>query len=63
LNPVTGEVVFDTGVRKNRRRPGPLAALPTERQGKIMLDSDQLNGFELSAIKGSAKQQSRSTAR
>lgn len=57
LNPVTGEIVFDTGVEKIANGLDLLAALPTERQGKIILDSDQLNGFELSAIKGSAKQQ------
>ena len=57
LNPVTGEVVFESDVQKIANGLDLDAALPTERQGKIILDSDQLNGFELGAIKGSAKQQ------
>ncbi|WP_455883790.1 filamentous haemagglutinin family protein [Pseudomonas putida] len=32
-------------------------ALPADRQGKLVLDSDQLNGYQLGAIKVAAKQQ------
>ncbi|NWE16412.1 filamentous haemagglutinin family protein [Pseudomonas yamanorum] len=57
LNPVTGEILFEPGAQKIADGLDLDAALPADRQGKVMLDSDLLNGFELGAIKGAATQQ------
>jgi len=57
LNPVTGEILFEPGAQKIADGLDLDAALPADRQGKVILDSDLLNGFELGAIKGAATQQ------
>ncbi|MEB0207189.1 filamentous haemagglutinin family protein [Pseudomonas sp. CCC3.1] len=57
LNPVTNEIVFESNAQKIADGLNLDTALPTDRQGKVVLDSDQINGVELGAIKTSANQQ------
>ena len=57
LNPVADEILFESNTQSIADGLNLETALPTERQGKIVLDSDRLNGFELGAIKASAMQQ------
>ncbi|WP_300719459.1 filamentous haemagglutinin family protein, partial [Pseudomonas sp.] len=57
LNPVADEVLFESNTQKIADGLNLDGVLPADRQGKIILDSDLLNGFELGALKASAKQQ------
>lgn len=57
LSPTTNEVLIEGKPQKIADGLDLSTALPTERQGKLVLDSDQLNGYQLGAIKVGAKQQ------
>ena len=53
----TDQVLIDSNTQKIADGLDLTSALPTDRQGTLVLDSDQLNGFLLSAIKVGARQQ------
>lgn len=57
LNPVTDQVLIDANQQKIAAGLDLATALPANRQGQLVLDSDTLNGFQLGAIKVGAKQQ------
>ena len=51
------EVLIDANTQKIAEGLDLTTALPADRQGKVVLDSDQLNGYQLGAIKVGAAQQ------
>ena len=51
------EVLIDSNSQEIADGLDLTTALPADRQGKMVLDSDQLNGYRLGAIKVGAKQQ------
>ncbi|WP_308580948.1 filamentous haemagglutinin family protein [uncultured Pseudomonas sp.] len=51
------QVLIDSNTQKIAEGLDLTTALPADRQGQIVLDSDQLNGFGLGAIKVAANQQ------
>jgi len=53
----TNEVLIEGNTQKIADGLDLTTALPADRQGKMVLDSDQLNGYQLGAIKVGAKQQ------
>ncbi|KAA8562418.1 Heme/hemopexin-binding protein [Pseudomonas extremaustralis] len=57
LNGTAAEVLIDSNTQKIAEGLDLSTALPADRQGKLVLDSDQLNGYSLSAIKVGATQQ------
>ncbi|KAA0942635.1 filamentous hemagglutinin N-terminal domain-containing protein [Pseudomonas sp. ANT_H14] len=57
LTPTTNQVLIEGNSQKIADGLDLSTALPAERQGKLVLDSDQLNGYQLGAIKVGAKQQ------
>lgn len=57
LSGTTDQVLIDSNTQKIADGLDLTAALPADRQGKLVLDSDQLNGFQLGAIKVGARQQ------
>ncbi|NWD92460.1 hypothetical protein, partial [Pseudomonas sp. K5002] len=57
LTPTIDQVLIESSTQKIADGLDLATALPTERQGKLVLDSDQLNGYRLGAIKVGAKQQ------
>lgn len=57
LTGATNEVLIDSNTQKIADGLDLTTAFPADRQGKMVLDSDQLNGFQLGAIKVGAKQQ------
>ncbi|NWB52280.1 filamentous hemagglutinin family protein [Pseudomonas sp. F8002] len=57
LTPTIDQVLIEGSTQKIADGLDLATALPTERQGKLVLDSDQLNGYRLGAIKVGAKQQ------
>ncbi|MCE4053106.1 filamentous haemagglutinin family protein [Pseudomonas sp. Au-Pse12] len=57
LNPVTDQVLIEGNQQKIADGLDLATALPANRQGQLVLDSDQLNGFQLGAIKVGARQQ------
>lgn len=57
LTGTANEVLIDSNTQKIADGLDLTAALPADRQGKMVLDSDQLNGYQLGAIKVGAKQQ------
>ncbi|MBT2372647.1 filamentous hemagglutinin family protein [Pseudomonas fluorescens] len=57
LTPAMDQVLIDSNTQKIAEGLDLTAALPAARQGKLVLDSDQLNGFGLGAIKVGARQQ------
>jgi len=57
LTPAMDLVLIEGNTQKIAEGLDLTSALPSERQGKLVLDSDQLNGFQLGAIKVGARQQ------
>jgi hypothetical protein len=57
LGPTTDQVLIAGNQQKIADGLDLATALPANRQGQLVLDSDQLNGFQLGAIKVGAKQQ------
>ncbi|MFC6299480.1 filamentous hemagglutinin N-terminal domain-containing protein [Pseudomonas sp. CCM 7893] len=57
LTPAMDQVLIEGNTQKIAEGLDLTSALPSERQGKLVLDSDQLNGFQLGAIKVGARQQ------
>ena len=57
LTGTTGEVLIDSNTQEIAEGLDLTTALPADRQGKMVLDSDQLNGYRLGAIKVGATQQ------
>lgn len=57
LNGTADNVLIDSNIQKIAEGLDLTTALPADRQGKLVLDSDQLSGFQLGAIKVGAKQQ------
>lgn len=57
LGASTDQVLIDANTQKIADGLDLTTALPADRQGTVVLDSDQLNGFQLGAIKVGAKQQ------
>ena len=53
----TEQVLIDSNTQKIADGLDLTTVLPADRQGQIVLDSDQLNGFQLGAIKVAANQQ------
>ncbi|WP_460149308.1 filamentous haemagglutinin family protein [Pseudomonas sp. H1_A03] len=57
LTGTTDQVLIDSNTQKIADGLDLTTALPADRQGKMVLDSDQLNGYQLGAIKVGATQQ------
>ncbi|MFL1391172.1 filamentous hemagglutinin family protein [Pseudomonas tritici] len=57
LGAITDQVVIDASTQKIADGLDLSTALPMEREGRIVLDSDQLNGYQLGAVKVAANQQ------
>ncbi|MFS1286441.1 filamentous hemagglutinin family protein [Pseudomonas piscis] len=57
LNPTVDQVLIDANQQKIADGLDLDSALPADRQGRLVLDSDQLNGLQLGAIKVGARQQ------
>lgn len=57
LGATTDQVLIDSNTQKVAEGLDLATALPADRQGKMVLDSDQLNGYQLGAIKVGARQQ------
>lgn len=57
LTGTANEVLIDSNTQKIADGLDLTTALPADRQGKMVLDSDQLNGYQLGALKVGAKQQ------
>ena len=57
LNGSADQVLIDNNTQKIAEGLDLTTVLPADRQGKVLLDSDQLNGFQLGAVKVGAKQQ------
>lgn len=56
LTPMAEQVLIEQSAQKIAAGMDLSTALPAERQGAVVLDADQLNGFQLGAIKLGAKQ-------
>ncbi|OOV89831.1 filamentous hemagglutinin family protein [Pseudomonas sp. MF4836] len=57
LSPSVDQVLIEANTQKIADGLDLTSALPADRQGQLVLDSDQLNGFQLGAIKVGARQQ------
>ena len=57
LSPSVDKVLIEANQQKIADGLDLATALPANRQGQLVLDSDQLNGFQLGAIKVGARQQ------
>ncbi|MGR4043326.1 filamentous haemagglutinin family protein [Pseudomonas sp. 910_21] len=57
LSPTVDKVLIEANQQKIADGLDLTTALPANRQGQLVLDSDTLNGFQLGAIKVGAKQQ------
>ncbi len=57
LNGSTDQVLIDSNIQKIADGLDLTSALPADRQGKVLLDSDLLNSEQLGAVKVGAKQQ------
>lgn len=57
LSGSTDQVFIESNTQKIAEGLDLTTALPADRQGKMVLDSDALNGYQLGAIKVGAKQQ------
>ncbi|ETK19758.1 filamentous haemagglutinin family protein [Pseudomonas sp. FH1] len=57
LSGTADQVLIDSNTQKIADGLDLTTALPADRQGKMVLDSDQLNGYQLGAIKVGATQQ------
>ena len=57
LGASTDQVLIDANTQKIAEGLDLTTALPADRQGTVVLDSDQLSGFQLGAVKVGAKQQ------
>lgn len=57
LSPTVDQVLIDANQQKIADGLDLDSALPADRQGRLVLDSDQLNGLQLGAIKIGARQQ------
>jgi filamentous hemagglutinin family protein len=56
LTPVAEQVLLEQSAQKIAAGLDLTTALPAERQGTVVLDADQLSGFQLGALKVGAKQ-------